>query len=111
MVYTDIRRILEDNRKSTSAQDADDARTYFAGNLDHPGANGIFRYRKSGKSFLMSDSRRIAKIWRELLESDDEVRARWTAMQSQTRSQESGGSREEGDAESREGGRQGGSAD
>ncbi|KAG1875821.1 hypothetical protein F4604DRAFT_1680686 [Suillus subluteus] len=44
----------KDQRISAAAQDANDARTFFDGNLDHPLAQGAFRYTKGGKSYVSS---------------------------------------------------------
>jgi hypothetical protein len=43
---------------------------FFGGNLDHPDAQGRFRYAKSGISKLMSKDVDIARKWRELLAVD-----------------------------------------
>jgi hypothetical protein len=49
------------------AQDAATAHSFFNGNLDHPDAQGIFRYVKSGVSKLMSKDVDVTRKWRELL--------------------------------------------
>ncbi|KAG2146596.1 uncharacterized protein EDB93DRAFT_1104353 [Suillus bovinus] len=41
--------------------------TFFGGNLDHPLAQGAFRYAKGSKTYLLQKDGAIAKKWRELL--------------------------------------------
>ncbi|KAG1865940.1 hypothetical protein F4604DRAFT_2025286 [Suillus subluteus] len=65
--YQQILNCIADQRISAAAQDANDARTFFDGNLDHPLAQGAFRYTKGGKSYVSSKDDAVAKKWRELL--------------------------------------------
>jgi hypothetical protein len=43
-----------DQRISAAARDANNARTFFDGDLNHPLAEGAFQYTKGGKSYLSS---------------------------------------------------------
>jgi hypothetical protein len=57
-------------------RDAVAAHSFFRGNLDHPDAQGVFRYVKSGMSKLMSKDIDIARKWRELLAADSAIAQR-----------------------------------
>jgi hypothetical protein len=52
--YMKLCDTLQRQCMTRDAQDAAAARSFFDGNLDHPDAQGIFRYAKSGVSKLMS---------------------------------------------------------
>lgn len=65
--YTKLCDTLQRQRVARDARDAATARSFFNGNLDHPDAQGIFRYAKSGVSKLMSKDVDVARKWRELL--------------------------------------------
>ncbi|KAG2739317.1 hypothetical protein P692DRAFT_20756062 [Suillus brevipes Sb2] len=65
--YQQILNCIADRRISAAARDANDARTFFGGDLDNPLAEGAFRYNKGGKSYLSSKDDAVAKKWRELL--------------------------------------------
>ncbi|KAG1877245.1 hypothetical protein F4604DRAFT_1924320 [Suillus subluteus] len=65
--YTKLCDTLQRQRVARDARDAAAARSFFDGNLDHPDAQGIFRYAKSGVSKLMSKDVDVARKWRELL--------------------------------------------
>ncbi|KAG1814829.1 hypothetical protein EV424DRAFT_1541317 [Suillus variegatus] len=69
-------------RAFTATQDANDARTFFDGNLDHPLAQGAFRYTKGGKSYVSSKDDAVAKKWRELLATRLDISSRVLAAQS-----------------------------
>ena len=71
--YQQILDRLAERRTSAAVQDANDARAFFGGNLDHPLANGAFRYTKSGKSCLSSKDDVIARKWHELLASRSDI--------------------------------------
>jgi hypothetical protein len=68
--YTKICNTLQCQRVARDTQDAAAACLFFGGNLDHPDAQGRFRYAKSGISKLMSKDVDIARKWRELLAVD-----------------------------------------
>ncbi|KAG2039819.1 hypothetical protein BDR03DRAFT_1008497 [Suillus americanus] len=65
--YQQLLNCLAEYWLSAAAQDANDAWTFFHGNLDHPMVHGTFRYTKAGKTYLLSKDITIAKKWRELL--------------------------------------------
>lgn len=71
--YQQILNRLAERRVSAAARDANDARNFFGGNLDHPLAHGAFRYTKSGKTYLSSKDDAIAKKWRELLTTRPDI--------------------------------------
>ncbi|KAG1901624.1 uncharacterized protein F5891DRAFT_1187498 [Suillus fuscotomentosus] len=52
--YQQILNSIAEQRTSAAAQDANNARTFFGGNLDHPLAQGAFRYAKGSKMYLLS---------------------------------------------------------
>lgn len=72
-----ILNVLKDKREETDAADAQAARTFFGGDLDHPNAKGAFRYTKSGQSYLVTKPSVIAKKWKELLKTDAAVRQQY----------------------------------
>jgi len=65
--YTHLCNTLQHQRVERDLHDAAAARSYFSGNLDHPDAQGAFRYTKTGVSKLMSKDVDVARKWRELL--------------------------------------------
>ncbi|KAG1887196.1 hypothetical protein F4604DRAFT_1917008 [Suillus subluteus] len=71
--YQQLLNCLAEYRLSAAAQDANDARTFFHGNLDHPMARGAFRYTKAGKTYLSSKDDTIAKKWHELLATRPDI--------------------------------------
>ncbi|KAG2108143.1 hypothetical protein BD769DRAFT_1299859, partial [Suillus cothurnatus] len=64
--YQQILNHLAERWVSAAAQDANNACTFFGGNLDHPLAHGAFCYAKSGKTYLSSKDNAVAKKWHEL---------------------------------------------
>ncbi|KAG1847320.1 hypothetical protein DFJ58DRAFT_843215 [Suillus subalutaceus] len=65
--YQQLLNHLAEYWLSAAAQDANDARTFFHGNLNHPMARSAFDYTKAGKTNLSSKDDTIAKKWHELL--------------------------------------------
>jgi len=57
-----------------------DARTFFRRNLDHPDANGAFRYLKRSQTHILSKDDDIAKKWTELIENDPVIALRFAQM-------------------------------
>ncbi|KAH7910370.1 hypothetical protein BJ138DRAFT_1153062 [Hygrophoropsis aurantiaca] len=80
LLYKHILNRLQHHRTTSTAQDASDARTFFAGNLDSPNAQGKFRYKKAGKSYLYTKDDVIAKKWQELLNTRPDIAAQWASM-------------------------------
>ncbi|KAG1886885.1 uncharacterized protein F5891DRAFT_1200534 [Suillus fuscotomentosus] len=80
--YQQILNCIADQRISAATQDANDACTFFDGNLDHPLAQGAFRYTKGGKSYVSSKDDAVAKKWRELLATRPDISSRVLAAQS-----------------------------
>ncbi|KAG1879739.1 hypothetical protein F4604DRAFT_1679332 [Suillus subluteus] len=80
--YQQILNCIADRRISAAAQDANDAHTFFDGNLDHPLAQGAFQYTKGGKSYVSSKDDAIAKKWHELLATQPDISSRVLAAQS-----------------------------
>ncbi|KAG1751026.1 hypothetical protein EDB19DRAFT_1574887, partial [Suillus lakei] len=62
---------------SAVAQDANDARNFFGGNLDHPLAHGTFCYTKSSKTYLSSKDNTIVKKWHEFLTMHPDIVEQW----------------------------------
>ncbi|KAF7980504.1 hypothetical protein HWV62_38012 [Athelia sp. TMB] len=60
--------------------DAAAARQFFNGNLGQSDAHGKFTYRKNGRSHIYQKDKEVATRWRQLLDSDESIRARWLAM-------------------------------
>ncbi|KAF8837722.1 hypothetical protein BDN67DRAFT_1013666 [Paxillus ammoniavirescens] len=50
--YQQILDRIHNGRITSTAEDAGNARLFFSGNLDHPSAHGVFRYLRTGKSYL-----------------------------------------------------------
>ncbi|KAG2144163.1 uncharacterized protein EDB93DRAFT_548037 [Suillus bovinus] len=75
--YTKLCDTLQRQRMARDTRDAAAARSFFDGNLDHPDAQGIFRYAKSGVSKLMSKDVDVARKWRELLTVNVALAQRW----------------------------------
>lgn len=73
---------LQERRGMIDKNDADDARIFFKGNLDHADALGAFLYMKKGKKVLMTKDAKIAEKWRQLLKNPD-ISARWAVMQAE----------------------------
>ncbi len=67
-------------RAERDGQDAANARACFNGNLDHPAAQGRFRYSKGSKTRILERDDKIASVWRRTLAEDEEVAARWEQM-------------------------------
>lgn len=78
--YQQILNRLTSRRMENAARDAADARTFFGGNLDHPDANGAFRYLKCGQTHILSKDDAIAKKWRELLNNDPAIASRFVQI-------------------------------
>jgi hypothetical protein len=68
---------LTERRMTAAMRDAGDARIFFGGNLNHPLADGVFRYRKSGKSCLSSKDDVVARKRPELLASQSDIAEQW----------------------------------
>jgi len=75
--YQQVLDRLTERRMTAAMRDAGDARIFFGGNLDHPLADGAFRYKKSGKSCLSSKDDVVARKWRELLASRSDIAEQW----------------------------------
>ncbi|KAG2745160.1 hypothetical protein P692DRAFT_20837017 [Suillus brevipes Sb2] len=71
--YQQILNCIADRRISAAARDANDAPTFFGGDLDNPLAEGAFRYNKGGKSYLSSKDDAVTKKWRELLATRPDI--------------------------------------
>ncbi|KAG1793661.1 uncharacterized protein HD556DRAFT_1443451 [Suillus plorans] len=71
--YQQILNRLAEYQISAVAQDANDARTFFHGNLNHPMARRAFCYTKAGKTYLSSKDDAIARKWRELLATRPDI--------------------------------------
>ncbi|KAJ8588834.1 hypothetical protein M405DRAFT_862618 [Rhizopogon salebrosus TDB-379] len=57
-----------------------DCITEVEGNLDHPDANGAFRYLKRSQTHILSKDDDIAKKWTELLKNDPAIALRCAQM-------------------------------
>ncbi|KAG2111498.1 uncharacterized protein F5147DRAFT_651179 [Suillus discolor] len=66
-LYQQILNGIAEQRTSAAAQDANNAHTFFGGNLDHPLAQGSFHYAKGSKTYLLSKDDAVAKKWRKIL--------------------------------------------
>ncbi|KAI0319553.1 hypothetical protein OF83DRAFT_1109633 [Amylostereum chailletii] len=77
--YSAIVDRLRDDRSTVDKRDADNARRFFNGNLEHPDAGNAFVYRKTGKRCVKKKDSMVASAWRDLLAADEEVRMRWEA--------------------------------
>ncbi|KAH7907201.1 hypothetical protein BJ138DRAFT_987513, partial [Hygrophoropsis aurantiaca] len=75
--YKQILTQIFAQRTTSISQDASDARAFFGGDLDHPNAQGAFRYNKTGKSYLFTKDEAIAKKWRHLLNTQPDLAAQW----------------------------------
>ncbi|KAG1721165.1 uncharacterized protein EDB91DRAFT_1230884 [Suillus paluster] len=75
--YTKLCDTLQRQRVARDTRDAAAACSFFDGNLDHPDAQGVFRYAKSGVSKLMSKDVDVARKWRELLAVNVALAQRW----------------------------------
>lgn len=75
--YQKVLDRLTEHRMMAAKQDAVDACIFFGGNLDHPLADGAFRYKKSGKSCLSSKDDMVARKWCELLASRSDIAGQW----------------------------------
>lgn len=84
LCYQKILDRLQQARVDKDHTDAESARRFFDGNLDHPDAGGRFRYIKTGRWCLYTKDQKVAEKWRELLREDPDVAARW-AMQAMVR--------------------------
>ncbi|KAG0702936.1 hypothetical protein DFH29DRAFT_998890 [Suillus ampliporus] len=71
--YQQILNCIADRWISAATRDANDARTFFGGDLDNPLARGAFRYTKGGKSYLSSKDDAVTKKWRELLATQPDI--------------------------------------
>ncbi|TDL13833.1 hypothetical protein BD410DRAFT_846580 [Rickenella mellea] len=82
MGITAIHKKLMDNRMSKSKASAADARRYFGEDLRSAevGNKKIFTYKKSNKTFVISDDQKVAEIWETLLETNNEIAENWAAM-------------------------------
>ncbi|KAG1858744.1 hypothetical protein DFJ58DRAFT_658634 [Suillus subalutaceus] len=59
--YQQILNCIAEQRTAAAAQDANNARIFFGGNLDHSLARGAFRYAKGSKTYLLRKDDAIAK--------------------------------------------------
>ncbi|KAI0319556.1 hypothetical protein OF83DRAFT_1109649 [Amylostereum chailletii] len=84
--YSAIVDRLRDGRSAMDERDADNARRFFNGNLEHPDAHNAFVYRKSGKRYIKKKASIVASAWRNLLAANEDVRSRWEASQGQAHS-------------------------
>ncbi|KAJ7227547.1 hypothetical protein C8J57DRAFT_947455, partial [Mycena rebaudengoi] len=75
--YQQILDALKEARELKDKTDADRARKFFGGNLDHPDADEAFTYIKSGKRRIKDKDSAVAEIWRELLSSNTDIASRW----------------------------------
>ncbi|KAF8417536.1 hypothetical protein L210DRAFT_3767239 [Boletus edulis BED1] len=78
--YQQILNRIASARITSDAQDAANARLFFGGNLEHPTANGAFRYTRSGKSYVLTKDSAVAKAWRTLLTTQPIVAEQWEAL-------------------------------
>lgn len=74
-----ILNMLKEQREQADEEAASAAVNFFNGNLDHPDANGVFRYRKGGRSMLCTKTAVIAEKWRGLLKTNTAIRQRHEA--------------------------------
>ncbi|KAJ7269211.1 hypothetical protein C8J57DRAFT_991959, partial [Mycena rebaudengoi] len=64
-------------RELKDKTDADGARKFFGGNLDHLDADEVFTYIKNGKRWIKDKDSTVAEILWELLSSNTDIASRW----------------------------------
>ncbi|THH21117.1 hypothetical protein EUX98_g8453 [Antrodiella citrinella] len=80
LTYKQINEKLRDARAAQNKADTDAALKYFYGDLFGEAARGWFTYAKGGAEQQSSKDQKIARVWRQILEEDEEARL-WAALQ------------------------------